>query len=316
MAIKLPANCTLDASQGVFFSRSLEEIEGQLYKVKYAELEAEKFLPNRKLVKMGVDKLTSQIVDRRGKAVPFAGHEDGAPQVDVDGEEASFLLQSWVLGYGYNIEEIEKAMQAGFPLEAERALTVRRGLAEAMNSMALLGDSVDGVKAGIKGLFNQASTLTYSVPTTGTGATKTWSTKSADNILIDLFGMVDAIPAATKEQEGGPSKSLNMLMPHENLRLIDTVRLGSVNDTSVLEYFRKKRPNVNIMGANYLSTAGGSSAPRTMVYDPQEVQWLVAMPFEQLPMEQKGFRMVVNCRMRAGGVKCLFPKSIIYGDGC
>ena len=53
-----------------------------------------------------------------------------------------------------------------------------------------------------------------------------------------------------------------------------------------------------------------------MVYDPQEVQWLVAMPFEQLPMEQKGFRMVVNCRMRAGGVKCLFPKSIIYGDGC
>lgn len=313
--IKLPANCTLDASQGVFFSRELEEIEGQLYRVKYAELEAEQFLPRRKQVKMGVDKLTSQMVDQRGKAVPFAGNEDGAPVVENDGEEVNFLLQSWVAAYGYNVEEIEKAMQSGFPLEAERALTVRRALAEAMNNMALLGDAAAGVKAGIKGLFKQANTLSYSVPATGTGSTKTWSTKTADQILIDMFGMVDAIPAATKEMEGG-QRPMTMIMPHENLRLISTVRLGSVNDTTVEQFFKAQRPNVTLKGGHLLSTAGAASAPRTMVYDPSQVEWLVAMPFEQLPMEQKGFRMVINCRMRAGGVKTLYPKSIIYGDGC
>lgn len=313
--INLPKDCTLDAAQGVFFQRQLEDIEQQLYKVKYPDLEAELFLPNRKQLAMGVQKHTSRMIDGRAKAVPFAGHEEGAPVADIDGDEVSFLMQSWILAYQFNVEEIEAAQQAGMSLEFERAETVRRGLAESLNNMALLGDAAAGVKAGIKGLFNQANTLTYSVPTTGSGSTKTWSTKAAADILIDLFGMVDAIPLGTKDVEGGPSKPMNMLMPKENLRLISTVRLGSVNDTTVLEFFKKQRPNVNIMGANYLSTAGAASAPRTMVYDPSQVQWLVAMPFMQLPVEQKGYRFVTNCRARGGGVKCLYPKSIIYGDG-
>ena len=316
MAIKLPQNCTLDAAQGVFFSRQLEEIESQLYKVKYPDLEAEMFLPRRKQMGMGVDKLTSKMIDGRGKAVPFAGHEEGAPVADIDGDEASFLMQSWVLAYQYNLEEIEKAQQAGVPLEAERAEIVRRGLAEAMNNMALLGDAVAGVKPGIKGLFNQASTLTYTVPATGTGATKTWSTKAVADVLIDLFGLVDGIPLGTLDVEGGPSKPLVMLTPKANVRLLSSLRLDSVNNTTVLEFFLKQRPNVSIKGANYLPTAGAAGVPRTMVYDPSQVEWMVAMPFEQLPVEQKGYRFVTNCRARGGGVRCLFPKSIIYGDGC
>jgi hypothetical protein len=314
MEIKSPI---LDSTQSIFFARQLEMIEGKLYETKYPELEAEMLLPNRVQVPAGVDKYTWRMFDGKGgNAVPMAGHEDGAPTVDVDGEESSTSLQSWVAGYRYNVEEIAAASFAGMPLEQMRAQRARRKLAEILNNMALRGDAVTGVKTGIKGLFNLANTLTYSVPTTGSGSTKTWSTKSADNILIDLFGMVDSIPNNTLDLEGGAGVRLNLVMPKANLRLISTVRLGtSAQDTTVLEFFKRQRPNVNIMGANYLPTAGSGSVSRTVCYDPTQVSWLGSIPFEQMPVEQEGFSFVINCRARGGGVITPYPKSVIYGDG-
>ena len=35
----------------------------------------------------GVDKYTWRLFDENAKAVPMAGHEDGAPVADVDGDE-------------------------------------------------------------------------------------------------------------------------------------------------------------------------------------------------------------------------------------
>lgn len=306
----------LDDKQSVFFARQLEMIEGRLYQVKYPELEAEMLLPNRVQVPVGVDKYTWRMFDKRGGAVPMAGHEDGAPHSDVDGDEASATMQSWVSGYGYNVEEIAAASFGGVPLETMRAEACRRTLAEALNNMALRGDSVAGVKTGIKGLFNLANTLSYTVPNTGTGPSKLWTTKTTDQILIDMFGMVDSIPNSTLDIEGGSGIPLIYAMSKATLRFIGTQRLGtSALDTTVLEFFKRQRPNVKIVGANYLPTAGAGGISRQVVYNPAELSWLVSLPFEQMPVELKGFRFNVNCRSRGGGVITPFPKSVIYGDG-
>jgi hypothetical protein len=307
----------LDAAQSIFFSRELEQIETRLYKVKYPDLEAEMLLPNRIMLPAGVDKYTWRLFDENAKAVPMAGHEDGAPVSDVDGDEQSASVQSWAGAFAYNIDEIAAAAHAGMPLEQMRADAVRRRLALALNTMALLGDSAAGVKAGIKGLFNLANTLTATIAADGTGSSKLWSTKTADLVLRDLFQIVDSIPNNTLDIEGGASRPMNLVMPKANLRLIGTMRLGtSASDTKVLEFFKRQRPNINVMGANYLPTAGASGASRTVCYDPAQVSWIGSIPFEQLPVEQKGYRFVTNCRARGGGVITPYPKSVLYADGC
>lgn len=302
----------LDASQSIFFERQLELIETKMHQTKYPDLEAEKLLPNRIQVPAGVNKYTWRLFDERSKAEPMSGHEDGAPLADVNAAESSTSLMSWAAGYGYNIDEIAAAAYANMPLESMRAEAARRRLAISMNYMALLGHSAKG----IEGLFNQSNTLTATIANDGTGSSKLWSTKDADKVLRDLFLIVDSMPSATLDIEGGGSTPLNLVIPKDNMRLISTLRLGtSAQDTTVLEFFKRQRANVTVMGANYLPTAGGSGAPRAVCYDPAQVSWLVSVPFEQMPVEQKGFRFVVNCRARGGGVITPFPKSILYADG-
>lgn len=313
----------LDSAQSIFFARQLEHIESKLYQTKYPEMEAEMLLPNRIQVPAGVDKHTWRLFDENANAVPMSGHEDGAPLADVDGDEQSVSMQSWAAAYGYNIDEIAAAAHAGMPLEQMRADAARRRLALSLNVMALLGDAatkansgIVGVKSGIKGLFNQSNTLTATIAADGTGSSKLWSAKTADLVLRDLFQVADAAANNTLEIEGGMSTPLNMLMPKANMRLITTLRLGtSASDTTVKQFFEAARPNVKLMGANYLPTAGAAGVSRIVCYDPAQVSWLVSIPFEQLPVEQKGFRFVTNCRSRGGGVVTPFPKSIVYADG-
>lgn len=310
----------LDADQTIFFARELELIDRTMYEVKYPDLEAEMLLPNRKSVPLGVDTYTWRLFDGKGEAQPSSSSEDAVPMTDVSGSEQSDKLQSFALGYGWTLDELDAARYAGMPLDTMRADRCRRKLAEQLNKMALLGYS----PRGIKGLFNLANTLTYTVPTTGTGSSKKWADKTGAQILLDLFSMVDGIPNSTIDIEGGANKPMRMLMPKSYRRLLSTIFYtvsGVVTAQTILEAFQRQRPNVEIVGANYIDTAGALSpsstqtAARIVVYDPSMVTWLTCLPFQQMPVEQKGFRFAIPCRSRGGGCITQFPKSLLYADG-
>lgn len=310
----------LDADQTIFFARELELIDRTLYEVKYPELEAEMLLPSRKSIPLGVDTYTWRLFDGKGEAVPSSSSEDAVPMTDVSGSEQNDKLQSFALGYGWTLDELDSARFAGMPLDTMRADRCRRKLAEQLNKMALLGYS----PKGIVGLFNLANTLTYTVPTTGTGSSKKWSDKTSAQVLLDLFTMVDSIPNNTIDIEGGANKPMRMAMPKSYRRLLSTIfiQLGGVTTAqTVLEAFQRQRPNVEIVGANYLDTAGALSpsstqtAARIVVYDPSQVTWLKCLDFQQMPVEQRAFRFAIPCRCRGGGVITQFPKSVLYADG-
>lgn len=299
----------LDSDQGIYFARELEQIDKTMYEVKLAPLEAELLLPRRKAVPLGINTHTWRMFDGKGEAVPSSGSEDAVPMVDVSADESSEKLQSWALGYGWTLEELDTARATGMPLDTMRAERVRRGLNEKLNNMALNGYSAKG----IKGLFNLANTLTYTTPATGSSSGTSFESKDAEKCLIDLTGMVDAIPDGTLDIEGGANKPMTMLLPKSKIRVLSTKFFDSTTD-DVLSRFKRIRPNVTIIGANYLDSAGSGQATRGMVYDPQMVEWLVCLPFQQMPVEQKGFKFAIPCRARGGGVFTQYPKSILYAD--
>lgn len=299
----------LDADQTAFFTRQLEDIDGQLYDVKIADLEARQ-LVDAKPIPPGAESHTYRMFDKRGVAKVMSNYASGSPRVDVDGKEYTAKVKSVRVSFGYSIQEIRSAAFAGTPLDAMKAMAARRAIDEKLNALALTGDS----EHGLLGLFNQANAQTYTVPADGTGSSALWANKTADLILRDMFGIVDQIPTVTNEIE----KPKRLLLPYSRLRLINSKRMGSGDGVlTVLKFFQVQRPDIEVRGALYLDTAGAGATARMVAYDPSPInqQWLVAVPFETFPPQLEGMEYVIECHARAGGVISRYPLTMAYGDG-
>lgn len=299
----------LDAVQSAFFARELEEIDGQMYDVKYADLEAFQLVGTRKL-SPGAETYTYRQFDSRGVAIMTSNYASASPRADVDGQEFTSKVRGIRASYGYNVQEIRAASEANRPLENMRAVAARRAINEKINHVALLGDADNG----IVGLFNQTGFQAYTIPA-GASTQTDWPHKTGAEILDDMYGMVDQIPTATKEVE----KPKRMLIPYSRLRYISRKRAfdnSAANDT-VLAVFKENRPQIEVRGALFLDTAGAGGTARAMVYDPaqENLELLLPIPFESFPPERKGMEWVVENHARMGGVVVRYPLSALYADG-
>lgn len=304
----LERNLNMDASVSTFFLRELEEIDGQMYDVKYAKLEALE-LVSAKSLSAATEMYTYRQFDARGIAKMTSNYANGSPRVDVEGKEYSSRVKSGRASYGYNMQELRASQQEGRNIDGMKAVMARRAINELTNKAALLGDA----EHGLVGLFNQPNAQTYTVPADGTGASALWSAKTADLILRDMFGIVDQIPTVTKEVE----QADRLLLPYGHLRLISSKRLGSVNDTTVLEFFKMQRPSIEVRGALFLDTAGSGATARMVAYDSkrENVEFLLPIAFEQFAPQLQGMEYVVECHARLGGVVLRYPLTMAYGDG-
>jgi hypothetical protein len=300
----------LDDAQTVFFTRQLAEIDQQLYNIKFAELEA-KQLVDVKPLNPGAETYIYRQYDRRGVAKITSNYATSSPRADVAGLEFTAKIYSLRESFGFNVQEIRAATMAGLPLDAMRAMAARRAIDEGLNKIGLLGDS----EHGLLGLFNQTNAQTYTVPNDGTGSSQLWANKTADQIVRDMFGIVDQIPTNTAEVE----HAKRLLLPYPRLRFANSKRLAGAGDSFVtcLNYFKMNRPEVEVRGALFLDTAGSGSTARMVAYDPDpvNVQWLVPIPFETFPPQLHGLEYVTECHARAGGVVARYPMTIAYGDG-
>lgn len=307
----------LDAVQSGIFARQLEEIDTELYNVKYAKLEALE-LVSAKPLNPGAESYTWRQFDARGVAKFTSNYANGSPRVDVSGVETTSFVKSCRSAFGFNVQEIRAAQMAGLPLDALRAMTARRMINEALNTVALLGNT----EFNLPGLFALTSTNTVSLPNGAVGGSPTWATKSGDEIVADMVAILDKIPNTTNEVE----RPTRLLMAYDLLRFISAKRLNTTGagapvngggDRTVLEQIKQVRPGVEIRGALYLNTAGAGSTSRIMAYDPsrENMEWLLPIPFESFQPQLQGMEWVVECHARAGGIVLRYPLTVCYADG-
>jgi hypothetical protein len=297
----------------VFFARELEEIDASLYDVKYAELEVFQLVSPKKLDE-ATEQYTYRQYDGRGVAKMTSNYASGSPRADVDGVEFTSYVRSIRASYGYNIQEIRAARKTGRPLENMRAIQARRAVNEKINKVGLLGDA----EHNLIGLFNQPNVQTYTVPAVGdeNGGTDStqWIHKTGEQILDDLYGLVDQVPDTTLEIE----RVKRVLIPYKRLRLISRkVAYPGTSKDSVLATFRQERPDVEVRGALFLDTAGAGGTCRAIGYDPvsDHVELLLPIPFESFPPQLSGMEYVIECHARMGGVVNRYPLAMIYADG-
>lgn len=298
----------LDAAATVFFARQLEEIDRELYDVKYAKLEALELVATKPL-HPGAEQYTYRQFDGVAVAEICSNYSTSSPRADVQGQEFTSRVRGVRNSYAYNVQEIRAAAHANLPLEPMRAAVARRGINECINRTALLGSAAHG----IIGLFNQPNAQSFTVPAVGSGGLKTWASKSAAQILDDLFGIVDQVPTATNEVE----HVKRLLLPYPRLRYISRLKIDAVSPITVLQFFRENRPEVEVRGALFLTTAGALGAARMVGYNParENVELLLPIPFESFPPQLNGLEYKVENHARMGGVVCRYPLTMIYGDG-
>jgi hypothetical protein len=299
----------LDTGETVFFKRQLEVILSQTYDEKYKPLKAFLAFPVTSEAPPAATEMTWRSFKQYGLAKIIADYASDFPRVDIGGTEQSRKLFEIGDSFGYSIMEIRRAMMAGFDLEARRMKTARDAIQVKMNKIAW-----DGVtEKNIPGFLDYPGITEYYVPATGTSTTKTWSTKTADQILVDLNGLLNAVIVGTN----GIEVPTDILMPLESLRLIQTTRVSTYSDTTIYEFFKKTNPNVNIDWIPELDTAGDSSTKRFMCYvkDTNHIHFEIPMSFEIGEADKEAFSYSIPCKGTCLGIVVFYPQSVAYGDG-
>lgn len=299
----------MDAAESAYIARQLEFMRAGVMEVLYPELKGAKLIPIDTNVDPGAASYTYQVSDTIGKALVTSDLSTEPPRADVKGSESNQVIRSVIIAYGYSLQEARAAMFAKTPLIPRRAMAARDIMERTIDNIWFLGDDV----MGLKGILNQSSTTTYTVPA-GAAASKAWEDKTPDEVVADMNGAVNKVVSDSKEVHQPDT----MLLPLSSYTYISTKRMGDGDSSTILQHFLKNSPYVKTVEATHKleSHATAWTGKRGMCYrkDPNYVAGLLPQPFEQLPPQATAYELITPCHARVGGVVVYQPKSICYFD--
>jgi hypothetical protein len=205
--------------------------------------------------------------------------------------------------------EIRRSRKNGTDLDGKKLNTARYAMEYLVENIAANGDAENG----LYGLLNQPNAQVYTVPN-GAGGTATFATKTAEEMLADLFGMEEQATSTTNGLE--PPDTL--IMPKAQLSLLRRTMVPDTMGVSVLNHFLATSDSIkNVESWEKCKAAGSGGTDRMVAYrrDPNKLQLIIPQEFESLPPEPRNLEFVINNHGRIGGVHAYFPLSIVYGDG-
>lgn len=300
----------LDAKESAFFSRELEYVKTRTYDTKYKQLKGLSLIPISTEANAGATQITWQEYSMVGFAKIIADYAHDFPRVDVYGTERSAPIRGIGDSYGYSIKEIRSSQMAGKRLDQRRAGTARRAIEEKINKIALSGAS----DSGLNGLINYPGITAGSIAANGSGSSKLWTTKTPDQIIADVTGLVNSVMVPTAGREVPDT----LLLPLPQYNYIAQTRMGTNSDKTILQYLLETSPTIrNVDWLLELAGAGVGGTDRAMVLarDPDHLTLEIPQMFEQFDPIQKGMEYEIPCHAETAGVIVYYPLSIAYGDG-
>lgn len=298
-----------DANTSYFFLRELEYIQRTTRDTKQKKLKGTLLIPVSSETPEWADSITWRRMTKVGIAKIVADYSHDFPRADVYKEEFTIKVKDLGSSYAYNKREILQARATGNPLDRERAAGCKRAIDELQDEIIWNGYST----YNIQGFIDYPGISEYTVPT-GAGGGTTFASKTPDEILKDLNGIVDLIIDTTNGVEAPDT----LIMPIEQYRDISTRRLTDGTDETVLSFFLKTNGIIKMVDwVVELKTAGAGSTARMMVYpkSPDYVRVEIPQMYREEPPQQQGMEFEVVAMQRTAGVLVYYPLSIAYGDG-
>jgi hypothetical protein len=179
-----------------------------------------------------------QVGDLAGAAKWQSGWAEDVPKADVSLLNVGVDFAMYAVGYGYNVEEVGKALHAGFPLTARKAIAARQAADIFCAETALYG----GGHKGWTGLINKSEVTPTASPATGTGSARNWvdangvGLKTPEQIVAEMNGLLEG-PAS----DYGILSSLlgdTILLPARAMRHVTNTPYGVTSpNMTILQYF-------------------------------------------------------------------------------
>jgi len=307
----------LDSNETAFFSRELTAIKARTYDYLYPEYKAMSILPVSTEAGPGAESILYQQFDRVGMMKIISNYADDLPMSNVKGTETLIPVKSIGGAFEYSLQEVRNAVKAGRPLNARKAKAVRDNYEAYVNKLAWLGDgsSTYGGMYGLCFVPNKG----VSDPTTGT-----WTTATADQILVDFAKVYGEQQTATK---GVEIPDTCLLPPAVYTRLATTAR-SSTSDITILEFLKKAYPSItrwewvnelyqvtSVAGLKPGGTAGATNCMVLFRRSPDKLTLELPQPLEMFPAQERNLAYVVPAHARVAGVVAYYPLSIYILQG-
>lgn len=262
--------------------------------------------------------------DESGKAQFLSGYAKDMPFADVSQSQQLRRHQLLGIGYQYNIEEVNAAIQLPTgSLPTRRASAARKVYMKKMYDITLTG----ATEKGWGGLINYSGVSTTTATADGTGGVTYWvnssgvGTKTPAQIVRDINLALQGIYLATYTVEMADT----ILLPVEAYNYIAQTPYSAVTMDTILSFVMRTniytqttgRP-LTIRTVRELGTAGGSSKGRLVAYknDAETVRLHLPMPHQFLPVYQDGWaNWVIPGIFRTGGVEVSNTAAFRYIDG-
>ena len=309
MAEEKKTSNRLDKNETVFFNRETEFIMTRTFDAKPPEAKGLLLVPMARGLPQGITEITYRRFFEAGEAKVIADYANDYPRVDVFGEEYTSKVYDIGSSFGYSIREIRASMRAGKGLDQKRALTARRTNERKLNQITLKSST----DCGTFGMLDYPGITEATLPADGTGGSKSWRNKDADQILRDITDLINSIVHPTNGQEVPDT----LLLPLKTFTDLTTRRLGST-EISLMKYIRDNFPQITkIDWLNELSGIGRGGSNRVFIgkIDADHIENQIITYFEQLETEKKGGTYTIPCQSTTAGVIIYYPMAFAYADG-
>lgn len=300
----------LDSNESAFFNRELTYVKSKTYDAKLAELKGLKLIPISTEAGAGVTEIAFQQYRGVGFAKVIADYAKDFPRVDVYGEEKAVKVKGIGDSYGYSIKEIRASQRTGKNLDQRRAITARRAHDEQMNKMALKSDSVNGTN----GLLDYPGITEVVLQSDGVGSSKTWASKTPDQIVRDINDMINAVMEPTSAREVPDT----LLLPIAQYNDLSTRRVGEDGTKTLLKYILENSPYIKrIDWLSELKGFGAGTTNRALVgiFDEEHITLEIPQPFEQFEAQQEGMEFTIPCHSECAGTIIYYPLAFAFADG-
>ena len=311
------------ANATMFLTRQLEYVRSKVVDVKYAPLKILEYIPLATDVPADVDSYVFFVYDSTGKAVIVQPDTKQLPRVETNAKELGGRVVSLGESYGWTLTELRQAARLNVPLTEKKAAAARRAMNASIDelcSFGYLGVSPKGPKqTGEVGGFVNNALITPA--------------KASDNWLsvgtpVDPLKISAAINAATgfvfsnTKQIWTVDTWLMATSLYTKIATTPMVLGTTALNVTVLEYIMSNNPWIKNAEPWWRLDGAGTDGStysgyhRNIFYkrDPEVLEAVVPIDFEQMPAEQKALQFEVACHARCGGVKVYQPGAIFYLD--
>jgi hypothetical protein len=238
------------------------------------------------------------------------------PGIALDIGKTPRPLHLWGMEMKWTLPELETARRLGRPIDSQKLDGLKLKHNMDVDEMVYIGDAMKG--AG--GMVNHTAVSTGNV-VNGAASSPLWTSKTPDEILKDVNALLNAAWNASALAVA-PSE---LRLPPAQFSYIAGQRLGSNNDTTILEFIREKNISsvinnkpLNIQPLKWLTAAArpGASTDRMMCYtrSPEYVRYPM-VPLLRTPLEYRQLFQITTYYGRLGEVEVPYPETMRYADG-